>query len=115
MIFTNKFIEILKTTSLTHNFFTNIYEVIETKLGVKNGNAHSTYKKAPKIKRERLIKLREITEIPPVLHGGSGISDDDFRLTVKEGICKINIFTEMSQQAIANEKELVNSVDRKCV
>lgn len=97
MIFTNKFIEILKTTSLTHSIFINIYEVIETRLGVKNGNAPGAYKEAPKIEHERLIKLREITEIPPVLHGGSGISDDDFRLSIKEGICKINIFTEIRQ------------------
>jgi len=84
-------------------------------LAVSIGNAHGAYKKAPKIDHERLIKLREITEVPLVLHGGSGISDDDFRLTVKEGICKINIFTEMSQQAIANVKELQNSGDYKWV
>ena len=66
-------------------------------MGVKNGNAPGAYKEAPKIEHERLIKLREITEIPPVLHGGSGISDDDFRLSIKEGICKINIFTEIRQ------------------
>ena len=83
-------------------------------LAVSIGNAHGAYKKAPKIDHERL-KLREITEAPLVLHGGSGISDDDFRLTVKEGICKINIFTEMSQQAIANVKELQNSGDYKWV
>jgi len=84
-------------------------------LAVSIGNAHGAYKKAPKIDHERLIKLREVTEVPLVLHGGSGISDDDFRLTVKEGICKINIFTEMSQQAIANVKELQNSGDYKWV
>ena len=84
-------------------------------LAVSIGNAHGAYKKAPKIDHERLIKLREITEVPLVLHGGSGISDDDFRLTVKEGICKINIFTEMSQQAIANVKALVESGDHKWV
>ncbi len=84
-------------------------------LAVSIGNAHGAYKKAPKIDHERLIKLHEITEVPLVLHGGSGISDDDFRLTVKEGICKINIFTEMSQQAIANVKALVESGDHKWV
>ena len=84
-------------------------------LAVSIGNAHGAYKKAPKIDHERLIKLRAITEVPLVLHGGSGISDDDFRLTVKEGICKINIFTEMSQQAIANVKALVESGEHKWV
>ena len=75
-------------------------------MGVKNGNAHGAYKEAPKIEHERLIKLREITEIPPVLHGGSGISDDDFRLTIKEGICKINIFTKMSQTGYCQCKRI---------
>lgn len=78
-------------------------------LAVSIGNAHGPYKKIPKIDHERLIKLYHTTEVPLVLHGGSGISDKVFRQVVKEGICKINIFTEMSQQAIANVKKLTSS------
>ena len=78
-------------------------------LAVSIGNAHGPYKKKPKIDHARLIKLAQTTEVPLVLHGGSGISDQVFRRVVQEGICKINIFTEMSQQAIANVKKLIKS------
>ena len=78
-------------------------------LAVSIGNAHGPYKKTPKIDHGRLIKLYQATKVPLVLHGGSGISDKVFKRVVKEGICKINIFTEMSQQAIANVKKLTNS------
>ncbi len=78
-------------------------------LAVSIGNAHGVYNKVPKIDHERLIQLNEASKVPLVLHGGSGISDDDLRLVIKEGICKINVFTEMSLQAIANIKELVNT------
>jgi fructose-bisphosphate aldolase class II len=78
-------------------------------LAVSIGNAHGLYKKTPKIDHKRLMKLSRIAAVPLVLHGGSGISDTVFRRVVKEGICKINIFTEMSEQAIANVKKLTKS------
>ena len=84
-------------------------------LAVSIGNAHGAYKKAPKIDHERMIKLNEISGVPLVLHGGSGISDDDFRQLVQEGISKVNIFTEMSQQAIANIKALAEKGQFKWV
>ena len=84
-------------------------------LAVSIGNAHGVYNKVPKIDHERLIQLNEASKVPLVLHGGSGISDDDLRLVIKEGICKINVFTEMSLQAIANIKELVNTGEYKMV
>jgi fructose-bisphosphate aldolase class II len=78
-------------------------------LAVSIGNTHCLYNKIAKIDHERLIRLNGISEVPLVIHGGSGISDDDSRLIIKEGVCKINIFTKMSQQAIANIKELINN------
>lgn len=84
-------------------------------LAVSIGNAHGLYKKAPVIDHELLKNLESVSKVPLVLHGGSGISDDDFRKTVREGICKINIFTEMSQQAIANVKEVLDKGDYKWV
>lgn len=41
--------------------------------------------------------ISERTGLPLVLHGGSGLSDDDFREAVKRGICKINIFTDLDK------------------
>ena len=44
---------------------------------------------------ERLRKIRSATDTPLVLHGGSGLTDDDFRNTIKNGIAKVNIFTDL--------------------
>jgi len=39
-------------------------------------------------------------QCPLVLHGGSGLTDDDFRRCIENGICKINIFTDVNQAAV---------------
>lgn len=62
-------------------------------LAVAIGNAHGTYRQAPKLAFDVLAKIRERTGIPLVLHGGSGISDEDFRRAIREGITKVNIAT----------------------
>lgn len=64
-------------------------------LAVAIGTAHGQYKKKPKLDINRLADIYSISKKPLVLHGGSGLSDDDFRNTIKNGIRKINICTEM--------------------
>lgn len=64
-------------------------------LAVAIGTAHGQYKKKPKLDINRLADIYAISEKPLVLHGGSGLSDDDFRNTIKNGIRKVNICTEM--------------------
>lgn len=64
-------------------------------LAVAIGTAHGQYKTKPKLDINRLKDIYEISEKPLVLHGGSGLSDDDFRNTIKNGIRKVNICTEM--------------------
>ena len=59
------------------------------------GTAHGAYLKKPKLDFDRLREIRSVTETPLVMHGGSGLSDDDFRMAVKCGIAKINIFTDL--------------------
>ncbi len=65
-------------------------------LAVAVGTAHGAYKSAPKLEFNRLTEIRRATDTPLVLHGGSGLSDDDFRKTVENGIAKINIFTDIN-------------------
>ncbi|MFC1561249.1 class II fructose-bisphosphate aldolase [Candidatus Latescibacterota bacterium] len=55
--------------------------------------------------------MKRRTGIPLVLHGGSGISDNDFRRAVEHGIRKINFFTEMSKLATDRLRELLKSSD----
>ena len=59
------------------------------------GTAHGAYKKAPKLDFDRLSQIRAVTDTPLVLHGGSGLSDDDFRTAVSRGIAKVNIYTDL--------------------
>lgn len=64
-------------------------------LAIAIGTAHGVYKTKPKLNLDRLAQIRAEIETPLVLHGGSGLSDDDFTNTVKCGISKINIFTDL--------------------
>lgn len=64
-------------------------------LAVAVGNQHGFYKADPKINLQRLKELREAVTIPLVLHGGSGIPDEDIRKAIGLGIVKINVNTEL--------------------
>ena len=64
-------------------------------LAVAIGTAHGKYKTKPVLDINRLAQIYAVSDKPLVLHGGSGLSDDDFRNTIANGIRKINICTEM--------------------
>ncbi len=66
-------------------------------LAVAVGNAHGDYKFPPKLDFGRITDISAATGIPLVLHGGSGLADDDFREAVKRGVSKINIFTDLDK------------------
>ena len=70
-------------------------------LAVAIGNAHGKYKGEPVLDLPRLDALRQQAAIPLVLHGGSGISNDDFKRAIELGIHKINFYTGMSQAALS--------------
>lgn len=66
-------------------------------LAVAFGTVHGPYKGKPKLDLERLKTIRGLLpDLPLVMHGGSGLSDDDFRAAVAAGINKVNVFTEIS-------------------
>ena len=64
-------------------------------LAIAIGSAHGVYKKKPMLNLKRLAEIRDRIDTPLVLHGGSGLSDEDFRNTIKGGIAKVNIFTDL--------------------
>ena len=66
-----------------------------TSLAVAIGTAHGVYKGVPKLDIERLKAIRKLVEIPLVLHGASGLSDQAVRDCIAEGICKVNFATEL--------------------
>ena len=64
-------------------------------IAVAVGTAHGLYVHKPKIHFERLQELNAISTVPMVMHGGSGTPDELIRKSVANGICKLNIFSEM--------------------
>ena len=62
-------------------------------LAIAIGNAHGNYKEAPSLRFDILEKVRDSVDVPLVLHGGTGISEDDFIKCHQNGIKKINIAT----------------------
>ncbi len=66
-------------------------------LAVAVGNAHGDYAFPPKLDFDRIDIISKKTDLPLVLHGGSGLSDNDFKTAVKLGISKINIFTDIDK------------------
>ncbi len=79
-------------------------------LAVAIGNSHGKYKGDPDLDFELLAKLRDAAGIPLVLHGGSGISNEDFRKAISLGIAKINFYTGMSQVALASLTENIGNI-----
>ena len=64
-------------------------------LAVAIGSAHGVYKTKPRLDIGRLTQIRSALDTPLVLHGGSGLSDEDFRNPIAAGIAKVNIFTDL--------------------
>ena len=64
-------------------------------LAVSIGTQHGVYKATPKLDIPRLQAIRQTVDVPLVLHGGSGLSDDDFHNTIAGGISKINVYTDV--------------------
>jgi fructose-bisphosphate aldolase, class II len=75
-------------------------------LAVAIGTVHGEYRKQPSLDLQRLADISSKVNVPLVLHGGSGLSDDDFRNCIRGGIRKINIFTDMSYAAAEGIKKL---------
>lgn len=65
-------------------------------LAIAVGTSHGAYKFKPKLDFERIETIASLIEQPLVLHGGSGLTDDDFRKAIAAGISKINIFTDLN-------------------
>ena len=87
-------------------------------LAVSVGTVHGLYTGKAQIQHARLKAISEATGVPLVLHGGTGVSDEDMRLAVTEGINKVNVGTEMNVQWVDRckstfEKGKVNDSVRK--
>ncbi len=64
-------------------------------LAVAIGTAHGFYKGTPKLEFERLAEISSKVSVPLVLHGSSGVPDEDITKAISLGICKVNFATEL--------------------
>ncbi len=80
-------------------------------LAIAFGTAHGIYKVKPVLNVNIISEIVKRTSIPLVMHGGSGISDDDYREVIKRGISKINYYTYMSHAAFKAAKDFASKND----
>ena len=81
-------------------------------LAIAVGNAHGAYKLPPKLDFERIRTIANTVDVPLVLHGGSGLTDNDFKQAIKEGISKVNIFTDINVAAVEAEFKRFTSMNK---
>lgn len=78
-------------------------------LAVAIGNAHGNYPVAPKLAFDVLEQIHAKTAVPLVLHGGSGITDEDFQKAISLGIVKVNIATASFNQLTKRAEEYLQT------
>ena len=79
-------------------------------LAIAFGTAHGIYKTKPVLNMDVISAVREITDIPLVMHGGSGISHDEYREVIRRGVGKINYYSYMAYEGYAAAKECTEQV-----
>ncbi|MCP0888033.1 class II fructose-bisphosphate aldolase [Ligilactobacillus sp. WILCCON 0076] len=99
-------------------------ELTETdSLAISIGTSHGVYKQGtPKLNFERLADIRETLPIPLVLHGGSSSGDENLNKAIRNGITKVNIYTDLANASMQslknsnfnNEPEMA-SIQRKSI
>lgn len=69
------------------------------------GTAHGIYKEKPRLDLDRVAVIREKTGLPLVMHGGSGVSPEDYRRAIERGIRKINYYSYMARAGAAAARD----------
>ena len=72
------------------------------------GTAHGIYKTTPKLDFPRIAKIKELVQIPLVMHGGSGCSESDYINAIQNGVRKINYYSYMSREGVFAVKEMLD-------
>jgi len=74
------------------------------------GTAHGFYKGKPEINFKRLEEVKNAVNIPLVLHGGTGIPEEDVRRAIRNGICKVNVGTIIRHVYMSNLRDELNNM-----
>lgn len=71
------------------------------------GTAHGIYRSKPVLDLDRVKEIAEKTGLPLVMHGGSGVSPEDYRTGIQNGLRKINYYSYMSRAGVMAVRELL--------
>ncbi len=80
-------------------------------LAIAIGTAHGFYKKEPDLDFKRLKEINDVSSACLVLHGGSGVPDNQIRLAIQLGICKVNVATEIKNIFMRQVKRLMSQTE----
>ena len=80
-------------------------------LAIAFGTAHGIYKTKPILNMDIISQVRERTDVPLVMHGGSGISHEEYREVIRRGISKINYYSYMSYAGYAEARAVTQERD----
>ncbi|MRY42704.1 class II fructose-bisphosphate aldolase [Clostridium beijerinckii] len=80
-------------------------------LAASFGTAHGFYKTKPKLDFDRIEKINELIDIPLVMHGGSGVSPEDYTTAIRNGVRKINYYSYMARSGVDAIKDLMQSTN----
>ena len=75
------------------------------------GTAHGIYKSKPVLDPDRVARIKELTGLPLVMHGGSGVSPEDYKIAIRNGIRKINYYSYMSKAGTTAARNYLNEKD----
>lgn len=77
-------------------------------LAISFGTTHGVYLTEPKLDLNRITEIKEQIDIPFVMHGGSGVSEEDFKTAIRNGITKINYYTYGAMAGGNKIQEILN-------
>jgi fructose-bisphosphate aldolase class II len=77
------------------------------------GNAHGVYKTTPKLDAQRVTDVLEATGVPCALHGGSGLTDEQFQDLIARGCAKVNISTALKRQFMQSNLEFLRDAEKR--
>ncbi|TPR55101.1 class II fructose-bisphosphate aldolase [Enterococcus sp. OL5] len=80
-------------------------------LAIAFGTVHGLYKAEPNLNFGRIAEIRQATNKPLVMHGGSGLSNEEYRKSIENGITKINYYSTMAYEVTNGLRTYLNQKD----
>ena len=80
-------------------------------LAVAIGTSHGVYQRTPTLRIDRLRQISKVCSCPLVLHGGSGTPEDQMKAAIRNGITKINIFSDVLIALNTGLRQKLNSME----